>query len=118
MKISFTDYATFLQEMTSQRWEGNEFVAFLNGPIAFPKEELFFFPTAYEAKEFCHEQSTDVDRYEYLSVRSVCRVMSEGAQDNDRIVWTQGLVDIGQMVTLHYQKLEAEQLKNDQKQIL
>ncbi|MES2329789.1 MAG: hypothetical protein V4539_09320 [Bacteroidota bacterium] len=116
MKISSTDYTDVLHEMINQRWAGNEFVAFPDDSVALQKEELFCFATAYEAMEFCYEMSTDVDRYEYLSLRSVCHSMSEGLQDKELLVEKNGLVDVGQMVTLHYQRLEGQQLINDQKQ--
>lgn len=116
MKISSTDYTDVLHEMISQRWAGNEFVAYPDDSVGLQKDELFCFAAAYEAMEFCYEMSTDVDRYEHLSLRSVCRAMSEGLQNKELLVEKNGLVDVGQIVMLHYQRLEEQQLINDQKQ--
>ncbi len=116
MKIHSTDYADIMDYMIGQRWVGNEFVAFLDDSGLVQKEELFCFATPYEAMEFCYEMSTDVDRYKYLPVRSVYRSMSEALQDKTLRIERGQLVDVAAMVSIYNQRLEEQQLINNQKQ--
>ncbi|OKS85680.1 hypothetical protein [Mucilaginibacter polytrichastri] len=113
MKIREGDYRKILDHMVKQRGEGNEFVAFLNDSAAVSKEELFCFGDQYEAQEFCYENSTDVDIYGYLAIRSVYRTMSEALQDKTLQIERYGLVDIGAMVGARIARLEAQQSFND-----
>jgi len=115
MRIRTDDYQDILKYMVKQRWEGNEFVAFLNDSAAVVKEDLFCFGDHYEVKEFCYENSTDVDTYDYLAIRTVYRVMSEAMQDNSLFIERCGLIDISAMVSARIQRIEVEDVLNNKK---
>lgn len=114
MKIRKDDYQDMLEWLTSKRWEGFEFVAFLNAASSVSKEDLFTCSTAFEAREFCYEMSTDIDTYSYLAIRSAYRTMSEALKDDTLVIERDGIVDISLMVATRYERLEKEQLHNNQ----
>lgn len=58
--------------------------------------------------------STDLDKYQYLSVRSVYRTMSQALNDKSLLIESQGLIDIGVMVSEYYRRLEVADLTNNQ----
>lgn len=106
MKIHESNYKEILDYLVKQRWDGNEFVAFLYDSPIISKEELSCFPDNYEAKEFCYEMSTDLDRYECMGIRSVYRTMSDALQDRSLWMETDGFVDIAAMVYARQLKME------------
>ncbi|MET6998665.1 hypothetical protein [Chitinophaga defluvii] len=116
MKISTGDYETFFKHLTAERWQGNEFVAFPDNEIIIGKEYLAFFPSLYEAQEYCYENTTDVDRYDLLSVQSACYAMSDAARDKNLMIENGGVVDIAAMVRERYKRMEDTQFQNEQKQ--
>ena len=75
MKVSTEDYVEILSYLVSKRWEGEEFVAYCNDNMPVDKEQLYFFSNSEEAMEFCHDMATDVDKYDYMAIRSAYRVM-------------------------------------------
>lgn len=114
MKIRKDDYQDVLKHLTNKRWEGEEFVAFLNDGLAVSKEELYTFSTEYEAREFCYEMSTDIDFYNFLSIRSAYRAMQEAVEDSKLMIERDGIIDVSLMVAMRYERLEREQLNNNQ----
>ncbi|MXN91743.1 hypothetical protein GR160_10940 [Flavobacterium sp. Sd200] len=114
MKIRASDYKEILDYLLKQRWEGNEFVAFLDDSVAVSKEDMQCFGDDYQAAEFCHELSTDYDTYSFMGIRSVYRSMSEALQDPSLRVEKDGLVDISTMVTAMYQRMDEKILVNNQ----
>lgn len=115
MRIRIEDYKDILEYLTNKRWDGEEFVAFLNDSPPVRKEELFTFSDHYDVQEFCHEMSTDIDTYGYLAIRSAYRAMAEALNDKTLLVETDGIVDIGMMTFRRHERLELEQLNNNQK---
>lgn len=113
MKIRKENYEDILEYLITQRQDGNEFVAFLDSPVPLAKEELFTFFNQYDVQEFCYEQTTDVDTYSYLAIRSAHRAMAEAIKDNALLIEKDGIVDIGMMVFVRYQQLEAGQFYNN-----
>jgi len=116
MKIGKDDYREILDHLEKKRWEGDEYVAFVDGDHPNGKYELYTFQDQYETQEFCYEMATDVDRYDYVSIRSAYRAMAEGLTNTGAIVEHNGIVDVALMVTFYYQRLETEQFNNEQKQ--
>lgn len=114
MKIRKNDYQEILKCLTQKRWEGEAFVAFPYNDSIASKEELFTFSSKYEAREFCFEMSTDIDYYNYLSIRSAYRAMAEALNDNTLLMEKDGIVDVQLMVSEWYQRLEAAQFNNNQ----
>ena len=114
MKISKDDYQDILEWLTYKRWEGDEFVAFLNDASPVRREELFTWATEFEAREFCYEMSTDIDTYSYLAIRSAYRTMSEALKDDTLMIERDGIIDISLMVAARYERLGKEQLHNNQ----
>lgn len=114
MKIRKDDYQDVLKHLTNKRWEGEEFVAFLNDGLAVSKEGLYTFSTEYEAREFCYEMSTDIDFYNFLSIRSAYRAMQEAVEDSKLMIERDGIIDVSLMVAMRYERLEREQLNNNQ----
>ncbi|MET7001057.1 hypothetical protein [Chitinophaga defluvii] len=114
MKIRKDDYQEVLEYLTNKRWEGEEFVAFLNDGLPASKEELYTFSTEYDAREFCYEMSTDIDFYNFLSIRSAYRTMQEAAEDSKLMIERDGIIDVSLMVAVRYERLEREQLNNNQ----
>ncbi len=114
MKIRKEDYQEILDWLVKKRGEREEYVAFLNDYVSVSKEDLSTFSSQYDAQEFCHEMSTDIDTYDYLAVRSAYRAMAEAMKDKSLLIQKGGIVDVGMMVSLRYQRLEAEQLNNNQ----
>ena len=114
MKIRKDDYQKVLEYLTNKRWEGEEFVAFLNDGLPASKEELYTFSTEYEVREFCYEMSTDIDFYNFLSIRSAYRAMQEAMEDSKLMIERDGIIDVSLMVAMRYERLEREQLNNNQ----
>ncbi len=81
MKIRKEDYREILEHLVKKRWQGEEYVAFPDGDYPIGKEELYTFHDLYDVQEFCHEMATDVDRYDYLAIRSAYRAMAEVMND-------------------------------------
>ncbi len=114
MKIRKGDFQDILEYLTKKRWEGEEFVAFLDEFSPTRKEELYTFSTNYDVREFCHEMSTDLDFYNFLSIRSAYKTMQEAAANKELLIEKDGVVDVSLMVAVRYGRLEREQLNNNQ----
>lgn len=114
MKIRKDDYQDILEYLTKKRWEGEEFVAFLDDFSPTRKEELYTFSTEYDVREFCYEMSTDLDFYNFLSIRSAYKTMQEAAANTDLLIEKEGIVDVSLMVAMRYERLERELLNNNQ----
>ena len=114
MNIRKEDYQEILAHLVKKRWEGEEFVAFYEGALPVTAQELFTFQTQYDVCEFCYEMSTDLDTYTYLSIRSAIRSMEEALRDETLLIERNGIVDVELMVSLRYQRMEKEQLNNNQ----
>lgn len=114
MKIRKDDYQDVLKHLTKRRWEGEEFVAFLNDTLPVSKDELYTFSTEYDVREFCYEMSTDIDFYNFLSIRSAYRAMQEAVENTKLLIERNGIVDVSLMVAMRYERLEKEQLNNSQ----
>ncbi len=113
MKIRKDDYQYLLGYLIRKREEGQEFVAFPDRAVPVGREELFTFFNQDDVQEFCHEMSTDTDTYNYLAIRSAYRAMAEALKDNMLLTEKDGIVDVGLMVTRRYERLETEQLNNN-----
>lgn len=114
MKIRKDEYQDILEYLTKKRWEGEEFVAFLDDFSPTRKEELYTFSTEYDVREFCYEMSTDIDFYNFLSIRSAYKAMQEAAANTDLLIEKESIVDVSLMVAARYERLEREQLNNNQ----
>ncbi|WP_277015073.1 hypothetical protein [Flavobacterium lindanitolerans] len=100
MKIRIEDYEEVLEYLMKQRWEGgDEFVAFCDSNSPVDKQGIHTFSTAEAAAEFCYEMTTDVDRFDYIAIRMAYRLMSDAKNDLDKLMQSNGIVDIGGMVT-------------------
>ncbi|MBX2948002.1 MAG: hypothetical protein KF704_01890 [Crocinitomicaceae bacterium] len=110
MKIDRENYHEVAAYIKQMRWEGFEYVAFLNDDIAVEKETLAFFQSDDEALEYCYESSTDLDQYGFMATRSVARVMASGMENPDLLIEKNGLIDVKAMVEAHYKRLEQEQI--------
>ncbi|SFH38014.1 hypothetical protein [Pedobacter insulae] len=117
MLIRKEEYRDVLDYLQRNRWEGQEFVAFPNSFSAIHKEELSCFPTDYEAQEFCYEMATDQDKYGYLAIRSAYRAMAEANENHSLLIEKHGSIDVSMMVANRYQRLENEQLINNNQKI-
>lgn len=116
MKIRKDDYHDVFTYVDRMRWEGFEFVAFLNEDIAVDKDTLEFFQDDYEANEYCHESNTDLDLYGFMATRSVVRAMAAGMENPELLVEKFGLIDVAAMVSAHYKRLEQQQNSNNTKE--
>lgn len=114
MDIYLNEYKQILDHLVKERWEGMEYVTFLTGSGPVSKEGLFTFIDHYEAQEYCSDNSTDLDAYAYLPIRSVYRCMSEALEDKSLLVEKDGVVDISAMVDLHYERLSEKAAISDQ----
>src|SRR5690606_14229765 len=74
---------------------------------------LLTFSTEEEARKFCDALSSDLDAYNFLSIRSACRAMQEAVENNELLIEKNGLVDISRMVAVRYERLEKKQLDNN-----
>ena len=114
MKIRKDDFKDILEYLTKKRCEGEEFVAFLDDVSPVTKEDLFTFPTEYDVREFCYEMSTDIDFYNFLAIRSAYKTMQEAAENSKLMIEREGIIDVSLMVAVRYERLEREQLNNNQ----
>jgi hypothetical protein len=114
MKIRKEDYREILDHLVKKRWQGEEYVAFHDGDYPLGKEELYTFHGLYDVQEFCHEMATDVDRYDYLAIRSAYRAMAETMDDSSLLTERNGIVDVALLVAMRHQRLETEQITNEQ----
>lgn len=114
MQIRKEDYNDVLKYLVNKRWAGDEFIAFPNDSLPVHKDELFTFSDHYDVQEFCYEMSTDIDSYNFLSIRSVYRAMQEAAGNTELLIEKEGVIDVSLMVAMHYERLEREQLNNNQ----
>lgn len=113
MKISKYDYEAIYDHLI-RLGERDEFVAFSDDPFPVHKEELFSFSTREEALEFCREMSTDIEPYNYLSIESAYRAMSDGYRGNTLLIEKNELVDVSLMIAARHQRLEAKYAINNQ----
>lgn len=113
MKIRKDDYRDILDYLVNKRWEGEEYVSFPDREVPIGMEKLYTFRELYDVQDFCSVMSTDVDRYDFLSLRSTYRAMSEAMKDTSLMIERGGMVDISQMVALRYRRLETEQINNE-----
>ena len=114
MKIRKDNYQKILEYFIRKREEGYEFVAFFEDTNPTDKSELFFFSTQLDVQEFCYEMATDIDKYDYLAIRSAYRTMAEAHQDNSLMLEKDGVVDLESMVAMRYHRLETEKLNHNQ----
>lgn len=114
MKIRSDDYQYLLEYLIRKRREGQEFVAFSDTAAPVDRDELYSFFNQDDARKFCHETSTDMDTYDYLAIRSAYRAMAEALKDKMLLIEKNGIVDVGLMVIRRYERLEVEQLINNQ----
>ncbi len=114
MKIRKDEFQDVLEYLKKKRWEGEEFVAFLSDAAPVSKEELFTFSKEYDVREFCYEMSTDIDFYNYHAIRSAYKTMQEAVEDNKLLIEKDGIVDVSLMIAVRYERLEKEQLNNNQ----
>ncbi len=114
MKIRKDDYQDILEYLTKKRWDGEEFVAFLDDFSPARKEDLYTFSTEYDVREFCYEMSTDIDFYNFLSIRSAYKAMQEAVTNTELLIEKDGIVDVSLMVAVRYERLEREQSINNQ----
>lgn len=114
MKVRNEDYQYMLDYLISKREEGQEFIAFFDSAAPIDRDELFTFSDQYDVQEFCYEMTTDIDTYSYLAIRSAYRTMAEALKDNMLMIEKDGIVDVGLMIFRRYERLEGEQLNNNQ----
>lgn len=107
MKISPDDFDDILRYLRQERNSGNEYVAFPENERV-TRDDLACFSTQYEAAEFCYENTTDLDSYYFMSVRSAYRAMSEAVSDSSLLVEQNGLRDIAAMVIARYERLSPD----------
>jgi hypothetical protein len=107
MKIYPGDFDNILRQLIRERNNGNEYVAFPENERVI-SDNLTCFPNLYEAAEFCHESSTDLDCYYFMSLRSAYRAMSEAASNSSLPVEREGLIDVAAMVIARYVRLSPE----------
>jgi hypothetical protein len=108
MKIYPNEYEEILDHFIKERSEGNEYIAFLRENDITRKSDLISFNNQYDVQDFCYENSTDLDHYDYLATRSVYRAMSEAMQDKNYIIESGGLIDIESVVNAYYRRLESK----------
>lgn len=119
MTITHDDFDSLLRYMINERNEGNEYVAYPATNSIISKEDLSCFNSSYDAAEFCYENSTDLDRFHYMAIRSVYRAMAEARQDSNLIVEKNGLIDIETMVNTRYNRLSpGKSIDNNQKRYI
>lgn len=117
MKVRTEDYREILSHLVKKRWEGEEFVAYCNDGMPVGREQLYFFTSSEEAVEFCHEMATDVDQYDYMAIRSTNRVMEEAKADPDKLIQSDGMVDVGAMLSRYLTERLAEETINNSKKL-
>ncbi|WP_461791342.1 hypothetical protein [Pedobacter sp.] len=111
MLVREQDFSEFQIFLENQRWNnGYEYVAYLDDGFVEDRYEIACFATHQEALAYCQDESTDLDRYEVLSIRSAYRVMSEGPK-----ICRNGAIDVKAMVDAHYEKLQNELITEKKK---
>src|SRR5690625_3688032 len=106
-----------LDYFLKKRYEGEEFIAFNSDPFPVERNELFTFSTQEEAAQFCRDNVSDMESYNYLAVRSVYRTMSEAMSNKTLMVEKgSGDIDISSMVEARYQRLKNRQSLIEQSQ--
>lgn len=114
MEILISKYDEILSFLIKNRNEGNEFVAYPKEVVILDKDQLECFRDHYEASEFCYENSTDVDRYQCLSIRSAYRAMAINRHDLQHKS-AASTVDIDRLVTDYHSQIQARATNNQQK---
>lgn len=110
MKIIKDEFAAIQRYLENERWAGNEYVAFPDDNFPAGKEQLPCFRNEFDARQYCHDMTTDIDRHSFLPLRSVCKTMREAAADPALLIASNGLVNLQQMVQARWDKLEKEQM--------
>ena len=77
MEINIQDAKDIKQLLEDEILAGNVYVSYDPDLEAMQKSDLKFFPSSYDAWEFCHENSTDVDLLEYKSIVSFSSLLDE-----------------------------------------
>lgn len=99
-------YDNLLKQFESERFgHGNEYVCFEAKQPVFDKWDVHFAASDQEALEYCHEMTTDLDRFTFLSIRSTIRAMQEAKEDSNLMTMKDGWVDIAEMTNRRIEKL-------------
>ncbi len=108
MLVRPESYDNLLKELQTERYyNANEYVCFEVKQAVFNKWDLHFTASDYEALEYCHETTTDLDRFTFLSIRSIIRAMQEAKADNNLMITKDGWIDIAEMTNRRIEKLSA-----------
>lgn len=105
MLVRTQDYDKIYQYLRQQRGQGNEFVAYPADGAAVLKEDLEPFATQREAETFCKAQRAG--KFEYITVRSAYRAMSEAAADRSLVIMRYGYADVGAMTEARIKRLST-----------
>ncbi len=72
MEIDFLekDLKEIKDFLTQEQKEGSLYVAYPTGSRVF-KSDLATFKSSFDVQEFCYENSTDLDRYNYSTIREM-----------------------------------------------
>lgn len=116
MLIDEKDYEDILRYLQDQRRDGYEYAAYYDGGTPIWKYQLECFGTEMDAIFYCYEATTDVDDFNFISIRSAYRAMSEGKQGLIPIMKQNGLVDVAAMIEAYHQRLKNEQLSINNKE--
>jgi len=71
---------------------GNTIIAFPADHDALGADDLNFFNSAYDAAEFCYENSTDLDHFKCGTPETVLRLLEDQAQQQNKIIETKNNV--------------------------
>lgn len=110
MNIIEYEYHQIAAYLAQKRWDGFEYVAYLNfSAAAVTKENMEFFTSIEEARSFCQEWDFGTEKYEFLSVRSAYRAMYNGMENPELLIEKYGYIDVKAMVEAYYERLEKRQ---------
>ncbi|MBN8788979.1 MAG: hypothetical protein J0I84_17990 [Terrimonas sp.] len=99
-------YDSLLEQLHGERFNnGNEYVCFEVKQPVFDKWDLHFAASDHEALEYCHEMTTDLDRFTFLSIRSTIRAMQEAKGDENLMIMKEGWVDVAEMTNQRIKRL-------------
>ncbi len=119
MLITERDYSEIQGYLQEQRWNnGYEYVAYPDDGFPVDKYQLVCFSNDQEAQEYCFENTTDMDTYNFVGIRPAYRAMSEGTQGLIPMVERNGAIDLIAMVEAHYQRIANQQLSISKKGVV
>jgi len=116
MIVAQQDYSIVMEDLLALHKEGLSHITYPEGlPLKRAwADDVIAFDNQYDAVEFCHDNTSDRDIFNYQPVWPLYRAMEKGLEAPELLSIQGGMVDLSALVRDYYQ-LESETIKHKNK---